>query len=247
MKMKNKTLSLRILALVVGLFAPASALAADWTVVRMSGDVRIFHNNVTWVALSANRKLMPGDAIWTGRNGRVMLSYDEGRVIVKPRSMIKIPAQSLSEETTVIFQSMGALNAEVNKRDKIHFSIHTPYLAAVVKGTKFSINIDEEQTVLRVTEGTVQAVEKRTGTIIDVLAGQYVAALHSGKGGLFGNAKGAKSPTSGGIFGNQRSFNGNEPGSAGGEGAGNDDSADSQKAHEDNRHRGKGKKLGHSK
>ena len=238
MNMKNKTLSLGILALVISLCASASAFAADWTVVRMSGDVRIFQNNVTWVALSANRKLMPGDAIWTGRNGRVMLSYDEGQVILKPRSMIKIPAQVLSNQSTVLFQSMGALNAEIDKRDESHFSIHTPYLAAVVKGTKFSINVDEEQTVLRVVEGTVQAVEKRTGTIIDVLAGQYVAVLHDGQGGLYGNARGAKAPAS---------ESGSSSGQSSGEGGGNDDSADAQRTHQDNRHRGKGKKLGHFK
>lgn len=252
MKTNQQFFSLSMLVLLLGLLLPSNAGAADWTIVRMSGDVRIFHNNVTWVALTANRELKPGDAIWTGHNGRVMLSYEEGQVILKPRSMVKIPAQRLPGQNTVLFQSMGSLDADIEKRDKSHFSIHTPYLAAVVKGTKFSVTVDEKLSLLQVTEGIVEAIDKQSGAIVNVLAGQYVAAVHGGSGGLYGTAEGSQSPASLGPAGLPGALNGIGPdssdgGSSAGNGGGNNDSAEEQRAHSDNRDKGKGKKVGHSR
>ncbi len=194
MTSKRSSFILFFLTLVLTVWVPVSATAAEWKIVRMSGDVRIFHENVSWVSLSANRQLKAGDAIWTGHNGRVMLSTEKVHVILKPRSMVKIPAQRLPGDHSVLFQSMGGVEANIDKRDKNHFSIFTPYLAAVVKGTRFSISIDDEKSLLRVREGFVQATDRQSGHSINVMAGQYVAILHGVVGRMIGNAQGAIPP-----------------------------------------------------
>ena len=197
------------LTFMFALLLPAAAAAADWKIVRMSGDVRVFHNNVTWIALKSDYRLKPGDSIWTGRNGRVMLTSEGGRVLLNPRSMVKIPVQPVPGNYSVLFQSMGSVDAEIERRNKRHFSIHTPYLAAVVKGTKFTVSITGEESEVRVHEGTVEAVDKQTGQTLDVRAGEYVGTRHGSVSGMFGTAKGAKSAGKSGGSSGQTGQSGN--------------------------------------
>jgi len=55
--------------MIMALLLSGYAMAAEWRIAKMSGDVRIFHDNVTWVSLNPSRTIKPGDAIWTGHNG----------------------------------------------------------------------------------------------------------------------------------------------------------------------------------
>ena len=129
------------LVLVIALLIPASAAAADWKIVRMSGDVRVYHNDVTWISLKQDYRLKPGEAVWTGRNGRVMLASASGRLLLKPRSMVRIPVRSSRGSYSVLHQYSGTIEADIDSRKTRHFSVKTPFLAAVVKGTKFTISV----------------------------------------------------------------------------------------------------------
>ena len=226
---------------IAALLLSGFAMAAEWRIAKMSGDVRIFHNNVTWVSLNADRTIKSGDAIWTGHNGRVMLSSDVGNVLLKPRSLVKIPEQFLSKDHTVLFQSMGTLEADIQKRDRQHFSIQSPYLAAVVKGTRFSIEIKDGKTRLDVTEGLVEATDMESGQIVAVAAGQHVFKVNGTASGMSGNAAGLGNSGSGGST-NPNDDGGGADGSSSNSGGGDNDMAKSN-----NRDNGNGKKLGHFK
>ena len=234
------SITVSVAYLFMALVLPGFAAAAEWRIVKMSGDVRIFSDNITWVSLKPDRRLGPGDSIWTGHNGRIMLSSEDGRVLLKPGSLVKIPTQRLPGNYTVLFQSMGTVEADIEKRNQQHFSIHSPYLAAVVKGTKFSIEIDDEQTRLSVREGVVEATDNQTGQSLSVSAGQYVATLNGVAGGFSGNAPGASPADPGGSGGGVggASGDGSSGGSSGGGGGADDKSYSSN---------GKGKKKGHFK
>jgi ferric-dicitrate binding protein FerR (iron transport regulator) len=214
-------------------------MAAEWRIAKMSGDVRIFQDNVTWVSLNSDRTIKPGDSIWTGHNGRVMLTSEDGRVLLKPRSLVKIPEQYLPENQTVLFQSMGTVEAEVEKRDFQHFSIQSPYLAAVVKGTKFSLEIKDGETRLDVQEGLVEATDTETGQMVAVAAGQHVSKVNGAAAGLRGNAPGATPEKAGDGPGGT--------GEAGQEDSANSGGGDNGKSYAENRDNGQGKKLGHFK
>ena len=196
----------------------ASAGAAEWSIQRMSGDVQI-HDGQSWVRLEQDRQLNAGDSIWTGRNGRILLMNDQGSVLLAPKSLVKIPAQALPNNFSVLFQTHGKVSAEVDKRRTQHFSIQTPYLAAVVKGTEFDVGTDGKQTSVAVSEGLVGVVDMDTGETVDVPAGsevstaaraggglgQVVAAAASGDGGSSSstnNGAGAESAEGGGDKGN---------------------------------------------
>jgi len=221
----------------------ASAEAAEWRIQRMSGDVQI-HDGAAWAPLDKGRDLVAGDAIWTGRNGRILLISEQGSVLLAPRSLVKIPAQALPKSFSVLFQTHGKVSAEVEKRRKQHFSIQTPYLAAVVKGTEFDVEIDKDQTRVSVSEGLVGVVNIETGETVYVPAGTEVAAQAKAGGKLYGTAvalaaggDGSSSSTSGasgssgssgkGSSGNSGSPGGSNSGSPGGgnsgSGGGDDD------------------------
>ncbi len=214
----------------------ASAEAAEWRIERMSGNVQI-HDGGSWVPLDKGRDLNAGDSIWTGRNGRILLMSDQGSVLLAPRSLVKIPAQALPKSFSVLFQTHGKVSAEVEKRRSQHFSIQTPYLAAVVKGTEFDVEIDKKQTRVSVSEGLVGVISIETGQGVDVPAGSTVSVAAQADGKLYRTAvtsvaqsSGGSSSTSGvsgssgssgsGSSGNSGSPGGSNSGSPGGSNSG---------------------------
>ena len=210
----------------------ASAEAAEWWIERMSGNVQI-HDGGSWVPLNQDRELNAGDSIWTGRNGRILLKNDQGSVLLAPKSLVKIPAQALPNNFSVLFQTHGTVSAEVDKRRTRHFSIQTPYLAAVVKGTEFEVGIERKQTSVSVSEGLVGVVDINTGDTVDVPAGfavstaaqaggqlgQVVATAASGKSGSSSSTRG--SSTRGSSDGGDDDRGDNDNGNAYGKGNGN--------------------------
>jgi hypothetical protein len=205
--------------------ASSSAIAADWRLVRISGDVRVHSTDRGWRKAVPDQALQPGDSVWTGRGARALVATDDGAVLLKARSLVKVPAQKLPDGMTVLFQGRGKLKATVRKKKDKHFSVQTPFLAAVVKGTEFSVDIGKRSTRLSVTEGVVGAVGAGGGKVVDVRAGQSLTAANrpvasisaanvsndfSGNGA--GSSTGGSSPAgkddpdnrSGGIFGGER-------------------------------------------
>ena len=174
----------------------ATAQTADWRIERMSGNVQI-HDGESWVRLDQIRELYAGDSIWTGRNGRILLKNHQGSVLLAPKSLVKIPAQALPSSFSVLFQTHGTVSVDVTKRRKQHFSIQTPYLAAVVKGTEFDVEIEKKQTRVTVSEGMVGVINIETGETVDVPAGSEVAAAAKAGGRMFGQAVAASAHNKG--------------------------------------------------
>jgi len=205
----------------------ATAGAAEWWIERMSGNVQI-HDGESWVRLDEGRALNAGDSIWTGRNGRILLMNDQGSVLLAPKSLVKIPAQALPRDFSVLFQTHGTVSAEVDKRRKRHFSIQTPYLAAVVKGTEFDVEVKKNRTRVTVSEGMVGVVDVNTGETVDVPAGSEVAAEARADGKLSGMAVAATTPGRSGSSSstNDGSSDDDRGGNDGRGGDGNDQGAD---------------------
>ncbi|MDH3195808.1 MAG: FecR family protein [Hyphomicrobiales bacterium] len=197
----------------------ATTQAAEWWIERMSGNVQI-HDGVSWAALDEDRALNAGDSIWTGRNGRILLMNDQGSVLLAPRSLVKIPAQALPRNFSVLFQTHGKVAAEVDKRRTRHFSVQTPYLAAVVKGTEFDVEIKRKQTRVAVREGLVGVVDIDTGETVDVPAGSEVSTAAKAGGSLFGQAVAASAHSNGKGRGKGQGKGGGQGGGQGGGGQG---------------------------
>ncbi|MDA9437643.1 membrane protein [Bradyrhizobium sp. CCBAU 51745] len=184
-----------MVALVLG--AASVASAADdgvWSVSKSSGEVWLATSGAQQVSLNQEETLKPGDTIRTGRNGRVLLVRGEETILISPNSVVGVPAEKKEGLSTTIIQQAGSILLEVEKRNVKHFEVETPYLAAVVKGTHFSVTVGAGSTKVGVLRGQVEVSDFKTGQIAQVMQGQVATAFAHGKSGLSLNGSGTLNP-----------------------------------------------------
>lgn len=182
-------------ALILGTASGASA-ADDgvWSVSKSSGEVWLATSGAQQVSLKQEETLKPGDTIRTGRNGRVLLVRGEETILISPNSVVGVPAEKKEGLSTTIIQQAGSILFEVEKRNVKHFEVETPYLAAVVKGTHFSVTVGAGSTKVGVLRGQVEVSDFRTGQIAQVMPGQVATAFEHGKPGLSLSGSGTLNP-----------------------------------------------------
>src|SRR5829696_9074952 len=187
----------RALATMFMLAAAPVAFAADggdWTVHRSSGEVSLTGSDVQQASLKQEDVLKPGDTIRTGRTGRVLLKRGDEMILVSPNSVVGVPAQKKEGLSTTILQQAGSILLDVEKRNVKHFEVETPYLAAVVKGTQFSVTVNAGSTKVDVIRGQVQVADFKTGQIAQVMPGQHATAFAQGSSGLSLGGSGTLAP-----------------------------------------------------
>lgn len=186
----------RILTMALVLAASSACAAEDgvWSVGKSSGEVWIATTGAEQVSLKQEEVLKPGDTIRTGRNGRVLLVRGEEKILISPNSVIDLPTEKKEGLSTTIVQRAGSILLEVEKRNVKHFEIETPYLAAVVKGTQFSVTINAASTSVDVRRGQVEVSDFRSGQIAQVMPGQVATAFAHGKPGLSLSGSGTFNP-----------------------------------------------------
>ncbi|TWB02136.1 FecR family protein [Bradyrhizobium stylosanthis] len=174
-----------VAALTLGM--ASAAWAADdgvWSVSKATGEVWIAADGAQQVALNQDETLKPGNTIRTGRNGRVLLVRGEETILISPNSVVALPAEKKDGLSTTIIQQAGSILLEVEKRNVKHFEVETPYLAAVVKGTQFSVTVGAGNTKVGVIRGQVEVSDFKTGQVAQIMPGQSATAFEHGKPGL---------------------------------------------------------------
>jgi hypothetical protein len=157
----------------VGLHA-ALANAADgrgWTVSEVHGDVRALAAGVSQPALQPGQILVEGSGVMTGSSGRLTLMHAQTRITMQENSQMELPVGDAASTRTIIIQSGGTLLYDVEKRSTPHFEVKTPYLAAVVKGTSFAVNVGESGSNVRVSTGAVEVEALHSGEVSLVRSG----------------------------------------------------------------------------
>lgn len=182
-------------AIIAGSTGAAWAADGDvWSVSKSSGDVWVSTQGAAQVSLGRDDVLNPGDTIRTGRNGRVLLTRGAETILIAPNSVIGLPTEAKDGMATTILQRAGSILLDVEKRNVKHFEVETPYLAAVVKGTHFSVTINANSTRVEVSRGQVEVADFKSGQIAQVLPGQTATAFANGKTGLSLSGSGTFSP-----------------------------------------------------
>src|SRR6266481_8626071 len=187
----------RILAMALALGAASIAHAGDgeaWSISKSSGEVWMTTTGAQTVSLSQQDVLKPGDTIRTGRNGRILLVRGAETILVSPNSVIGLPTENKDGLSTTIVQQAGSILLEVEKRNVKHFEVETPYLAAVVKGTQFSVTVNAASTSVEVRRGQVEVSDFKSGQIAQVMPGQVATAFTNGKPGLSLSGSGTFNP-----------------------------------------------------
>src|SRR6266702_2837766 len=187
----------RALMAVLILGTASGAFAADdgvWSVSKASGEVWVATDGTQQVSLNQEEALKPGDTIRTGRNGRVLLVRGEETILIAPNSMVGVPLEKKNGLSTTILQQAGSILLDVERRNVKHFEVETPYLAAVVKGTQFSVTVGATSTSVDVRRGQVEVSDFKSGQIAQVMPGQTATSFAHGRSGLSLTGTGVLNP-----------------------------------------------------
>ncbi|HUL06049.1 MAG TPA: FecR family protein [Candidatus Acidoferrum sp.] len=132
-------------------------------------------------ALRAGMELEPGSVVRTDGSGRVELTNGIDTIRLSPSSEIELPAGQSGDPVTRVIHWLGSAFFHVGKRPGPQFEVDTPYIVAIVKGTKFTTTVSDAGASIKVTEGVVGVSATAGGSSIDVTAGgsASVSAAHS--------------------------------------------------------------------
>lgn len=161
----------RFALIVSGVLAACNiASAAEWTVAKLSGHVVIQSGPVQTAALSNGMVLKSGSVLVADGTGRALLVHGGDQMIVSPNSIIAVPKDGAT--MTTVLQRFGQVELDVTHQSTPHFAVETPFLAAVVKGTHFTVRVSRQAASVTVERGRVEVDDLITGEKVDVLAGQ---------------------------------------------------------------------------
>jgi len=196
MRDQAKIYSILWAAVSIGMFGFAGGAAAEeaaWQVSKSSGEVWVAGTGAQKVSLS-EAALKGGDHLRTGRNGRVLLTRGSETIMVSPNSDIELPTEPKDGLATTIMQHAGSVLIEAEKQAAPHFQVQTPYLAAVVKGTQFSVTVNPQGGSVTVMRGQVDVADFKSGDHVMVLPGQSAKVSIVGPVGLSLSGTGTLSP-----------------------------------------------------
>ncbi|WP_338720239.1 FecR family protein [Devosia sp. XK-2] len=150
------------------------AMADEWIAERLRGGVMQFeHGN--WVVLQRGDIVPDGGKIRTAGDGRVELVRGQERIALAADTEIAV-RDAAGQKMTSVIQSRGEVTITAEKRNVQHFSVQTPVLAAVVKGTQFTVTYRGGLARVDVDNGVVQAQDGVHGMVVDVTPGQSATA-----------------------------------------------------------------------
>jgi hypothetical protein len=159
-----------------------AAMPSPWIVVESHGPAEVRHDRGAWLPLVAGLAVAAPSEIRTGPAAEVVLKRGEDRVHLMGQSYLELPPAAGDGAMTRLVQWLGQIFFEVDRRPDPHFEVDTPYLAAIVKGTAFTVEVTHDDSAIAVSQGVV-AVVTPGGASTEVRAGM-VARGYAGLSGL---------------------------------------------------------------
>jgi len=153
-------------ALLLAGVLPTLAIADDWLAERLRGRVFVQIEG-SWMPLERGDVVSDESPIQSTASGRATFTRDGEIIEIDGGTIIQI-IDVAGKKNTRVKQHQGAVVVEAEKRDVQHFSVETPYLAAVVKGTRFRVETGAGYSEVNVDEGTVEVRDEvnRTMTLV---------------------------------------------------------------------------------
>lgn len=157
--------------LVISLMASGAAYAGTpgWSVSEVSGPVFVGKPGLSKTStVTRGAALSAGDIVSTGKGGRAVIVRGGEYLTVAPNTQLQLTEPKAGAFTQIV-QSFGNVVFKIQKKTTPHFQVKTPYLAAVVKGTTFSVTVTPAGASVQVTEGLVQVAS------LDGLVSRFVS------------------------------------------------------------------------
>ncbi|WP_332690651.1 FecR domain-containing protein [Devosia sp.] len=153
------------------IMSPAGAVADDWTAVRLRGGVFALENGA-WVQLFRGSVVPDDRVIKSAPDGRITLVRGQETIEFGPDTTAQIAD---SAGFTTVYNHAGTVGVDAEARNVQHFAVQTSYLAAIVKGTAFTVATSEEGSTVAVARGVVAVADTRADSSVYVEAGQQVS------------------------------------------------------------------------
>ncbi len=166
-----------MLRLAIALFAALislPALADNWTAIQLRGTVVQFVDG-DWQRLSRGDVVPDDRLVQTSGNGHVVFSRGAELIDLGPSTQVQIFDKPGGKPYTTVKQYYGVVKVEAEAQNVQHFSVENNYLAAAVKGTKFTVTADKDQSTVAVQRGHVAVTSQATRAYTTIAARQIAA------------------------------------------------------------------------
>jgi uncharacterized membrane protein YgcG len=152
--------------------ATSASSADEWVAERLRGGVFALENG-QWVQLQRGDVVPDDRPVQTAADGRVSFTRGKERLDLGPGTQVQIfDVGASTQPYTTVRQYFGKVGVEAEVREVEHFAVETPYLAAVVKGTRFSVETTEGASRVDVERGEVSVSDNEGGQTASVAAGE---------------------------------------------------------------------------
>jgi Fe2+-dicitrate sensor, membrane component len=158
------------LALIAWAGLAGAVMADDWMVDRLRGEVQVQVAGA-WQALQRGDIVSDESRIRSLDGSRVVFTRGAEAIELSGATEIRIFDQ-VGQRMTTVMQAYGTVTVEAERLQVQHFSIQTPYLAAIVKGTRFTVHSSDGQSSVDVERGLVQVQDYVHGVATDITPGQ---------------------------------------------------------------------------
>lgn len=220
------------LAALTAAFEAKAAEGGNWMVASAKGAVTI-DGQAAGASVST---IGPGAVIVTGADGNVVLTRPGDSITVFSNSKVSVPAGDSGGESGIL-QTLGKLLFRMESRESRDFRIDTPYLAAAIKGTTFTVEVDDDDATVEVSEGSVLVTANRSGQAAYVGPGE-----HASVGGDSGDSVRISDSDDDGDreMGEENESDSERDSDDGSDDSGSDDSSDDSKDSPDDHDKGTG-------
>lgn len=174
-------LTLLLIPLSAGL---TKAFAAEWVITRISGTVYLVAPGIQAHRARKGMALHKGHTIATRKGARAVLQRGNDSIAVGPNTEFALSQYRSNDSQTTLLQRKGTIDVDVETRGRPFFRVETPYLAAVVKGTRFSVTVTGNESQVSVQRGVVGVQDLASGQQSDLRAGQSVQSAPGKFNGL---------------------------------------------------------------
>ena len=173
---------LRVALVLLIVLLPGVALADDWTAGQLRGGVlQLVHGK--WEKLNRGDVVPDSRIVRTIASGHVRFTRGAESIDLGPDTQIQIFDRGGARPFTTISEAFGTVEIEARVENVQHFAVDTPYLAAVVKGTHFTVRSTDKMSSVAVRRGHVAVSDKLDSTMVMVSAGQAASVDSTVNGG----------------------------------------------------------------
>ncbi len=145
--------------------------SAGWRVDGVAGEATVRRGTMPVARLAVGQVVSIGSEVQTGPGTVVFLSRDGDRLVIQPNSQMRIAEPEPGGLIDSFMQSLGSVFYDVEPRRNRSFGVSAPYVAAVVKGTKFLVTVEPKRNSVRVDEGRVLVTSENGVSSVLVDAG----------------------------------------------------------------------------